>query len=110
MLTKWFQPTRHQGNDISAPWCREALLCIALRDAENAPVHGLASRLKRRLVAKAAGYDPEISEWDNPRRDYLPSCSEFIAAGSQPSGSVGLWHEADVLPSCLPKAARLDAD
>jgi hypothetical protein len=25
------------------------------------------------------GYDPEISEWDNPRRDYLPSHSEFIA-------------------------------
>jgi hypothetical protein len=22
------------------------------------------------------GYDPEISEWDNPRRDYLPAHSE----------------------------------
>jgi hypothetical protein len=31
------------------------------------------------------GYDPEISEWDNPRRDYLPARSEFIATGSQPS-------------------------
>ena len=31
-----------------------------------------------------AGNDPEISEWDNPRRDYLPVVGEFIAAGSEP--------------------------
>ncbi len=33
--------------------------------------------------ALAAG-DPEISEWGNPRRDYLPARSEFIAT-RQPS-------------------------
>ena len=31
-----------------------------------------------------AGNDPEISEWDNPRRDYLPAGGEHIAAGSEP--------------------------
>ena len=30
------------------------------------------------------GFDPEISEWGNPRRDYLPARSEFIAT-RQPS-------------------------
>jgi hypothetical protein len=30
------------------------------------------------------GSDPEISEWDNPRRDYLPAVGEFIAGGSEP--------------------------
>jgi hypothetical protein len=32
------------------------------------------------------GFDPEISEWDNPRRDYLPSDGEFIAIGSELGG------------------------
>ena len=27
-----------------------------------------------------AGVDPEISEWDNPRREYLPARGEYIAA------------------------------
>jgi hypothetical protein len=30
------------------------------------------------------GFDPEISEWGNPRRDYLPVGGEFIAV-RQPS-------------------------
>jgi hypothetical protein len=30
------------------------------------------------------GFDPEISEWGNPRRDYLPVNGEFIAV-RQPS-------------------------
>jgi hypothetical protein len=30
------------------------------------------------------GSDPEISEWDNSRRDYLPAVGEYIAAGSEP--------------------------
>ena len=25
------------------------------------------------------GCDPEISEWDNPRREYLPASGEYIA-------------------------------
>ena len=31
-----------------------------------------------------AGFDPGISEWENPRRDYLPAVGEYIAAGSEP--------------------------
>ena len=31
-----------------------------------------------------ASDDPEISEWDNPRREYLPSRGEYIATGSEP--------------------------
>ena len=31
-----------------------------------------------------AGSDPEISEWDNPCRDYLPAAGEYIAVGSEP--------------------------
>jgi hypothetical protein len=30
------------------------------------------------------GSDPEISEWENPRRDYLPAAGEYIAVGSEP--------------------------
>ena len=30
------------------------------------------------------GFDPEISEWGNPRRDYLPASDEFIVV-RQPS-------------------------
>src|SRR3954470_19936949 len=30
------------------------------------------------------GFDPEISEWGNPRRDYLPAHGEYIAM-RQPS-------------------------
>ena len=26
-----------------------------------------------------AGFDPKISEWGNPRRDYLPAHGEYIA-------------------------------
>ena len=34
-----------------------------------------------------AGFDPGISEWDNPRRDYLPSRSEFIATRKPTQGT-----------------------
>ena len=29
-------------------------------------------------------FDPEISEWDNPRREYLPAYGEYIAIRGQP--------------------------
>ena len=31
-----------------------------------------------------ASDDPEISEWDNPSRDYLPAGGEYIANGRKP--------------------------
>jgi hypothetical protein len=31
-----------------------------------------------------AGFDPEISEWDNPNRVYLSAVGEYIANGSEP--------------------------
>ena len=34
-----------------------------------------------------AGFDPGISEWDNPRRDYLPSRSELIATRKPTQGT-----------------------
>ena len=33
------------------------------------------------------GRDPEISEWDNPSRDYLPARSEYIAVRQQTPGT-----------------------
>ena len=33
------------------------------------------------------GRDPEISEWDNPRRDYLPAHSEYIAVWQRTPGT-----------------------
>ena len=51
----------------------------------------LGSQRRRRTwtAAKSSGepltgFDPEISEWGNPRRDYLPASGEFIAV-RQPS-------------------------
>ena len=33
------------------------------------------------------GFDPEISEWGNPRRDYLPARSESIATWQPSQGT-----------------------
>ena len=33
------------------------------------------------------GFDPGISEWDNPRRDYLPAGGEYIAAAQRTRGT-----------------------
>ena len=33
------------------------------------------------------GFDPEISEWGNPRRDYLPARGEFIATWPPTQGT-----------------------
>jgi hypothetical protein len=33
------------------------------------------------------GFDPEISEWDNPSRDYLPTRGEYIATRSRTWGT-----------------------
>ena len=33
------------------------------------------------------GFDPEISEWGNPRRDYLPAHGEFIAMWQPSQGT-----------------------
>jgi hypothetical protein len=55
--------------------------------------HGgcLGSQRRRRTwtAAKSSGelltsFDPEVSEWGNPRRDYLPARGEYIAV-RQPS-------------------------
>ena len=34
-----------------------------------------------------AGFDPEISEWENPRRDYLPAHGEYIAVRQPTQGT-----------------------
>ena len=58
--------------------------------------HGgcLGDQRRRRTwtAAKSSGelltsFDPEISEWGNPRRDYLPARGEFIAARSPTQGT-----------------------
>ena len=55
--------------------------------------HGgcLGDQRRRRtwIAAKSSGepltgFDPEMSEWGNPRRDYLPAGGEYIAT-RQPS-------------------------
>jgi hypothetical protein len=33
------------------------------------------------------GFDPEISEWGNPRRDYLPSHTEYIGVRKPSQGT-----------------------
>ena len=51
----------------------------------------LGDKRRRRTwtAAKSFGelltsYDPEISEWENPRRVYLPAVGEYIACSSEP--------------------------
>ena len=58
--------------------------------------HGgcLGSQRRRRTwtAAKSSGepltgFDPEISEWGNPRRDYLPASGEYIAVWQPSQGT-----------------------
>src|SRR5512138_2245218 len=58
--------------------------------------HGgcLGSQRRRRTWTAAksfgeplTGFDPEISEWGNPRRDYLPASGEYIAVWQPSQGT-----------------------
>src|SRR3954463_12651353 len=78
--------------------CRSLTTCRVMRRAFGVTVklrraHGgcLGDQRRRRTwtAAKSSGepltgFDPEISEWGNPRRDYLPAHGEYITM-RQPS-------------------------
>ena len=79
---------RERANEIhnSNPVCE---LDACLRDTVKLQrAHGgcLGNERRRRTWTAAkscgkplTGRDPQISEWGNPRRDYLPARGEFIA-------------------------------
>jgi hypothetical protein len=76
-LAKQNADLKHLGNELKSASSSSS----SSYDVKDA---ALKQHEKKLSAKKLKNPSTEISEWDNPRRDYLPSCSEFITAGSQP--------------------------
>jgi hypothetical protein len=52
-----------------------------------------------------AGFDPEISEWGNPSRDYLPARGEYIATMQQTQGTETSKYLEEKKANAIPSVA-----
>ena len=76
--------------------------------------HGgcLGSQRRRRTWTAAisfgeplTGFDPEISEWGNPSRDYRPAHGEYIAVLQQTQGTETSKYLAEWKANAIPSVA-----